>query len=170
MAADVRIDAEASFKESILHNPHNVKAMLGLALIHRYRAVLWCGVTSFPTSYAPLFLIGDLIKPSHPPSGPNLSPLIPPLRLPSHTDKLVNSTPASSSASALSQLTAATNKQQSCSQRCSLWPLSRISRPQYGHFNSCYGIIRIITGVRRVVRCGVSCYGVGWVERGFRLA
>ena len=35
MAADVRIDAEASFKESILHNPHNVKAMLGLALIHR---------------------------------------------------------------------------------------------------------------------------------------
>jgi hypothetical protein len=44
MAADVRIDAEASFKESILHNPHNVKAMLGLALIHRYGAVVSCGV------------------------------------------------------------------------------------------------------------------------------
>lgn len=35
MDADVRIDAEASFKESILHNPHNVKAMLGLATLHR---------------------------------------------------------------------------------------------------------------------------------------
>jgi hypothetical protein len=35
VTADVRTDAESSFRESILHNPHNIKAMIGLAQIHR---------------------------------------------------------------------------------------------------------------------------------------
>ena len=35
VTADVRTDAESSFRESILHNQHNIKAMIGLAQIHR---------------------------------------------------------------------------------------------------------------------------------------
>jgi hypothetical protein len=35
VTADIRTDAESSFRESILHNPHNIKAMIGLAQMHR---------------------------------------------------------------------------------------------------------------------------------------
>ena len=37
LQAEGRENAETSFKESIQHNAHNVKAMLGLATLHRYK-------------------------------------------------------------------------------------------------------------------------------------